>query len=149
MNDCGARNLAWLPPSGSPYPWKIPATSTLAGAFRGFTQELDLLRSSRLLYNGASDHTLSFGTRSVYVWNDSSPDFSCHVRLPNRTERRSDTLPMTRIRQTETSRDQSPALSSAWGTGRRSVNCEPLGNYATPFGGSHYASGAISTHHKE
>ena len=42
MNDCGAQNLAWLPYSESPYAWKIPATSTLAGAFRGFTQKLDL-----------------------------------------------------------------------------------------------------------
>ena len=48
MNDCGARNLAWLPSSRSRYAWKIPATSTLAGAFRGFTQELDLLCPSRL-----------------------------------------------------------------------------------------------------
>lgn len=54
MNDCGARNVAWLSPYALRYACKFRATSTLPGPLREFTRKLDFLRSSRLPRDGES-----------------------------------------------------------------------------------------------
>ena len=48
MNDSGTQDPAWLPSYGLRYACKFRPTPTLAGALRGFTQELALLRPSWL-----------------------------------------------------------------------------------------------------